>query len=87
VNANSVIQVYKFHSIFKKIGQTKALYFSYVFPRIFTLMLSYLNDEREKQTHLCGTNGLSDYSHTCLYDLPINRLHHTFLTPVQRHLR
>jgi hypothetical protein len=61
VNANSVIQVYKFKQIFKKIGQTKALYLSYVFPRICTLLLSYWNDGSEKQTHLCRTIELSDY--------------------------
>jgi hypothetical protein len=50
VNANSVKQVYKFKPRFKKIGQTKALNLSYVFPQIFTLLLSYLNGEGEKQT-------------------------------------
>jgi hypothetical protein len=29
---------YKFRQIFKKIGQTKALYLSYVFPWIFTVL-------------------------------------------------
>jgi hypothetical protein len=58
---NSVIQVYKFKPIFKKIGQTKALYLFYVLPRIFTLLLFYLNGESKKQTHLCRTIELSDY--------------------------
>jgi hypothetical protein len=47
VNVNSVILVFKFKQIFKKIGQAKALYLSYVFPQIFTLLLSYLNGESE----------------------------------------
>jgi hypothetical protein len=45
---------YKFKQIFKKIGQSKVLYLSYVFLWFFTLLLSYLNDESEKQTHLCN---------------------------------
>ena len=65
LNANSVIQVYKFKLIFKKI---KALYLSYVFPRILTLLLSYLKGESEKQTHLCRTIELSDYRAVRLSD-------------------
>jgi hypothetical protein len=41
---------YEFKQIFKKFGKTKALYISYVFPRIFSLLLFYLNGESEKQT-------------------------------------
>jgi hypothetical protein len=33
---------YTFKQIFKKIGQAKALDLSYVFPRIFTLLLFLL---------------------------------------------
>ena len=73
-NSNSVIQVYKFKPIFKNIEQTKALYFSYVFLRMFTLLLSYMNGESEKQTHLCRTLELSDYREVGLSDCWTNGL-------------
>jgi hypothetical protein len=53
---NSVIQVYKF----KKIAQVNALHLSCIFQQIVTLLLSYLNGESEKQTHLCRTVELSE---------------------------
>ena len=50
----------KIKQIFKKIGQTKALDL-YMCSREFLLCCcSYLNDESEKQTHLCRTIGQSD---------------------------
>ena len=78
-STNTVIQVqipsykYKFKQIFKKIGQTKALYLSYVFRRNFTLLLfllerckwktnTSLSDYRTIGLSDCRTNGLSDYS-------------------------
>ena len=64
VKGNSPMYKYKFRQIFKKIGKIKDLDLSYVFGCLLRCCsFLKLNDESEKQTHLCRTIVMSDYSY------------------------
>jgi len=69
---------YKFKQIFKKICQTKALELSYVFPRIFTLLLFLLEWWKWK-----ANTSLSDYGNVGLLDCRTNELLDYSYTPIK----